>query len=266
MMFRRLPPFGGDPRAVAEILNGVMDGKTNNTGLVTLATGNATTTNLYDERISPDTKIVLIPFSDAAEADAAPYGSFEDNTDQSATTIASAFIMSYDTESLSNGVYLSNTNRINFRNTGVYAIQYSVQLKNTTNDVQDVDIWFRKNGNDIAGYNSRFGLIQRKSSSSASHVIAASTFFIELNAGDYIQLAWRVSDIGVNIEHFAAVSAVPGVTPAMPEVPSIIVTVQYVAPFAYSNIYVSSQTKGEATITHFANNTANKTYAYILVG
>ena len=49
--FRTLPPFGGDQRAVAEVVRGIMDGKTNNTGLITLATGNATTTTLYDERI-----------------------------------------------------------------------------------------------------------------------------------------------------------------------------------------------------------------------
>ena len=38
-MFRRLPPFGGDQRATAEIVNNIMDGKTNNTGTVSLATG-----------------------------------------------------------------------------------------------------------------------------------------------------------------------------------------------------------------------------------
>lgn len=265
-MFRVLPPFGQDPRSVAEIINGIMNGKTNNTGTIALNTGNATTTELIDERISVDTKIVLIPFSDAAENDAAPYGAFQDNTDQTATTLAAANIMSYDTEDLSSGVYLSDTNRINVRNTGVYAIQYSVQIKNTTNDVQDIDIWFRKNGNNIDGSNSRFGIKARKSSGSASHTIAASTFFLDLNGGDYVQIAWRPTDLGVSIEHFAAVAASPGVTPAIPETPSIIVTVQYIAPQAYSNVYVSSQTKGSAVISHWANSTANKTYAYILIG
>jgi hypothetical protein len=42
--------------------------------------------------------------------------------------------------------------------------------------------------------------------------------------------------------------------------------VQYVAPSASTNIYVSSQVNGEATLSHFANDTADKTYAYILVG
>lgn len=265
-MFRVLNYSGATPREISEVVNNLMNGKSNNTGTITLNTGNATTTTLYDERISEDTKIVLIPFSDAAEADAAPYGAFQDNTDQTATTLSDAYIMSYDTTDLSNGVYLSNSNRINVRNEGVYAVGYSVQLKNTTNDVQDVDIWFRKNGNDLAGSNSRFGIKARKSSGSASHMIAASMFMLDLDAGDYFQILWHPTDLGVNIEHFAAVTAVPGTTPAIPATPSIIVTVQYVAPFAYSNVYVSSQTAGQATISHFANSTANKTYAYILVG
>lgn len=265
-MFRVLPYQGGDPRQISEVVNNLMNGKSNNTGTITLNVGNATTTTLVDERISQDTKIILIPFSDAAETDSAPYGAFQDNTDQAATTLSDAYVMSYDTEDLSNGVYLSNSNRINVRNDGVYAVQYSVQLKNTTNDVQDVDIWFRKNGSDIAGSNSRFGMSARKSSGAASHIIAASTFFLDLNAGDYIQVAWHPTDLGVSIEHFAAVSASAGTTPAIPETPSIILTVAYVAPYAYSNVYVSAQQQGQATISHFANSTANKTYAYILIG
>ena len=69
-MFRSLPAFGGDQRAVAEVVRGVMDGKTNNTGSVTLATGGATTTTLTDRRIGPDSVIVFVPASTAANADA----------------------------------------------------------------------------------------------------------------------------------------------------------------------------------------------------
>jgi hypothetical protein len=264
-MFRLLPPFGQDPRGVAEVVNGIMNGKTNNTGTVTLATGNALTTTLVDERISIDTKIILIPFSDAAEADSAPYGGFSDTTDQAATTISDSYAMKYDTTDYSNGVYVSDNSRINFRNYGVYAIQYSAQFRNTTNDGQDVDIWFRKNGTDITSSNSRFHIVARKSSGADSHLVATSTFLFELDAGDYVEVVFRVSNIGVSLEHFAAVSA-GATTPDIPATPSIIVTAQYVAPLAYSNVYVSSQQSGQATISHFANNTADKTYAYILVG
>ena len=266
MQFRRLPPFGGDSRAVAEILNLVLDGKTNNTGLITFNTGNVTSTTLFDARISEDTKIVLIPFSNAAEDDSFPYGQFSDDTDQAATTIGTENILGLNTTDLSNNVYLSNGDRINFRNAGKYAIQFSIQVVNSTNDTQSVDIWFKKNGSNIAASNSKFGIKPRKSSGADSQLIAATMVFFDLAANDYIQLAWRPTDIDVSFEHFAAVSASAGVTPAIPETPTAFVTVQYIAPYAYSNIYVSSQSKGEAVISHFSNDTANKTYAYILVG
>jgi hypothetical protein len=265
-MFRVLPYAGGTPRQISEVVNNLLNGKSNNTGLVTLATGDATTTMIYDERISPETKIVLLPFSAAAFADTAPYGQFSDDTDQAATTIAAANILGLSTTDLGNGVYLSNGDRINFRNAGVYAIQFSIQVVNSTNDVQSIDIWFRKNGTDIPASNSKFGIKPRKSSGSDSQLIAATMVLFELAADDYIQIAWRPTNIGVSFEHFAAVTASAGVTPDIPETPTCFVTVQYIAPFAYSNIYVSSQIKGEATVTHFSNDTADKTYAYILVG
>ena len=51
-MFRVLPYQGGTPRDISEVVNNLMNGKSNNTGTITLATGNATTTTLIDERIS----------------------------------------------------------------------------------------------------------------------------------------------------------------------------------------------------------------------
>ena len=260
-MFRQLPVFGSDPRAIAEIVNGIMNGKTNNHGTVTLATGNATTTTITDARISADTKIVLIPFSDAAETDSAPYGAFQDSTDQTAANTTTAYSITFDTTDYSNGVYLSNSSRVNVRNYGIYNIQFSIQLKNTTNDTQDVDIWFAKNGTNIDKSNSRFSLPARKSSGDPSHLIAAMNFFVEMQAGDYVELKWRVSDTGVSIEQYGT-----STSPTRPAVPSAIITAQYVAPSASTNVYVSAQTKGEATLTHFANSTSDKTYAYILVG
>lgn len=259
--FRTLPPYGGDQRAVAEILRGVMDGKTNNTGRITLATGNAITTTIYDERIGYDSIIILVPVSDAAEADSAPYGAFQDTTDQTAANTTTAYAVTFNTTDYSSGVYLSNSSRLNVRNYGVYNLQFSIQFKNTTNDSQDVDIWFRKNGTDISSSNSRFSLSARKSTGDPSHLIAAMNFFVEMQANDYLQIMWRVTDVGVSMESYAA-----GTTPTRPVIPSVIATMQYIAPSATTNVYVSSQQQGSATLTHWSNDTANKTYGYIVVG
>lgn len=111
---------------------------------------------------------------------------------------------------------------------GLYNFQFSVQLVNTTNDVQDVKIWFRKNGTNVDASNSVFGIKPRKSSGAPSQSIAAMNFGISLVKDDYVEIMWRVSDSGVSIEHFDAVSA-SGTTPAIPATPSVIVTVWFVS-------------------------------------
>lgn len=111
---------------------------------------------------------------------------------------------------------------------GIYNAQFSAQFINTTNDVQDIDIWFRKNGTDIANSNSQFGIKARKSTGSASRLIAGLNFYLDLNKNDYFELMWRVSDSGVSLEQFPAVTA-SGTTPAIPATPSIILTVTFVS-------------------------------------
>jgi hypothetical protein len=238
-----------------------MDGKTNNTGRITLATGNATTTTLFDERIGYDSLLFFVPVSDAAEADAAPYGAFQDSTDQTAANTTTAYAITLNTTDYSSGVYVSSSSRINVRNYGIYNIQFSIQFKNTTNDGQDVDIWFKKNGTNVDASNSRFHLPARKSGGDPSHLIAALNFFLELNANDYIEIMWRTTDVGVSIEAFGT-----STSPTRPAIPSAIVTVSYVAPSATSNVYISAKQQGSATLTHWANSTADKTYGYIVVG
>jgi hypothetical protein len=261
IQFQTLPVFGADQRQVAEVVRGAMNGKTNNTGEITLATGNATSTTLYDDRIGFDSLIFFVPLSAAAEADSAPYGTFQDSTDQTAANTTTAYAVTFDTTDYSNGVYLSNSSRLNVRNYGIYNIQFSIQLKNTTNDSQDTDIWFRKNGTNVAGSNSRFSMPARKSTGDPSHLIAAMNFFMEMNAGDYVEIMWRVSDVGVSIEQYPT-----STSPTRPAIPSAIATLNYVAPSATTNLYVSTQQQGQATITHWANATADKTYGYIVVG
>ena len=118
--------------------------------------------------------------------------------------------------------------RIRVSQDGLYNIQFSAQFINTTNDVQEVDIWFRKNGTDIPGSNSEFGIKARKSTGSASRLIAAMNFILELAEDDYFEMMWRVPDPGVSLEQFPAVTA-SGTTPAIPATPSIIVTVSFMS-------------------------------------
>jgi hypothetical protein len=259
--FLTLPVFGGDARATAYVVNGIMYGKTNNTGVVALATGGATTTTLYDRRISADSVILFAPASVAAVADSVPYGAFQDSTNQTAASTTVAYAVTFNTTDFTNGITLSNSSRLNVKNAGLYNLQFSIQLKNTTNDGQDVDIWFRKNGTNIPNSNSRFHPPARKGSGDPSHIIAALNFFVEMAVNDYVEIMWRTESTGVSIEAFGA-----GTSPTRPAVPSVITTMSFVTTNSLTNLYTSNQGQGVATINHFANSTADKTYKYVVIG
>jgi len=325
-MFRVLPPFGSDQRGIAEVVNGIMNGKTNNTGSVTLATGGASTTTLYDERISVDTKILLIPFSDAAEQDTAPYGEFQDlsyttlsgNINSSVTTVpvvsTSGFrsagvirinneIISYtaktstsftgctrgdfgtsnashnsgdfvhgsqaqasggsaavklNTTNLSNGISLVEESKITVANPGIYNFSWSAQINNNSSGIKNIYAWIKKNGTSVDGSN---GLVSVHGSAGGidGHTIIAWNYFVNLVANDYVEFWWSPTDQKLTIDSYEPVAPAPATA-------AVIVTVNHIAPQSYSNIYVSSQTSGSAVISHYANSTANKTYAYILIG
>ena len=153
-----------------------------------------------------------------------PYGAFQDSTDQVAANTTTAYAITFDTTDFSNGVTLSNSSRLNVSQSGIYNVQFSIQLTNTTNASQDVDVWFRKNGTNIDKSNSRFGFAPRKGAGDPFHTIAAMNFFVSMNANDYVEIMWRTTDVGVSIEQYAA-----GTSPTRPSVPSAIVTLSFVS-------------------------------------
>ena len=153
-----------------------------------------------------------------------PYGAFQDGTDQTAANTTTAYAVTFNTTDFTNGVTLSNSSRLNVAQAGIYNLQFSIQFKNTTNDGQDVDVWFRKNGTNIDNSNSRFHLPARKSGGDPSHLIAALNFFVSLAANDYVEIMWRPTDVGVSLEHFATSSS-----PTRPAIPSVIATLSFVS-------------------------------------
>lgn len=158
-----------------------------------------------------------------------PYGQFSSNTDQTAAAVDTAYAITYDQSDFLDGVTLSSGSRLTVPFEGIYKVTFSLQLKNTTNDVQDVDVWIRKNGTDIANTNSRFSIPARKSTGNPSHLIATTPVMVQLATNDYVQVMWHVTDIGVSMEAYPAVTAVPGTTPAIPATPSAFVQVEFIS-------------------------------------
>ena len=153
-----------------------------------------------------------------------PHGAFQDSTNQTAASTTAAYPVTFNTTDFSNGVTMASGSRITVADSGIWNLQFSIQLKNTTNSGQDVDIWFRKNGTNIDNSNSRFHPPARKGSGDPSHIIAALNFFVEMNESDYIEIMWRTENTGVSIEAFGT-----STSPTRPAVPSVIVTMTFVS-------------------------------------
>ena len=153
-----------------------------------------------------------------------PYGAFQDSTDQVAANTTTAYAVTFNTTDFSNGVTIASGSRITVADAGIWNLQFSIQFTNTTNASQDVDVWFRVNGTNVANSNSRFGFAPRKGVGDPYHIIAALNYFVSLNATDYVEIMWRPTDVGVSIEQYAA-----GTSPTRPAVPSAIVTMSFVS-------------------------------------
>jgi hypothetical protein len=161
---------------------------------------------------------------------ATPYNQLISNSDQAAGALGTAYAITYDTTDFPDGITVTSGSRITFADTGVYNITYSIQFENDNNSTETVDIWLRYEGTDIAGTNSRFSLPPRKSLGVPSTLIAVTPIMVDVEAdGDYIEIMWHPSDLGVTIEHYNAVTASPGVTPAIPATPSVIVGVTFIS-------------------------------------
>jgi hypothetical protein len=153
-----------------------------------------------------------------------PHGAFQDSTNQTAANTTTAYAVTFNTTDFSNGVTMASGSRITVADSGIWNLQFSIQLKNTTSSGQDVDIWFRKNGTNIDNSNSRFHPPARKGSGDPSHIIAALNFFVEMNESDYIEIMWRAENTGVSIEAFGT-----STSPTRPAVPSAIATMTFVS-------------------------------------
>jgi hypothetical protein len=264
-MYRKLPWTGGDARSVAEIVNNLVEGKSNNTGTITLVASGAVSTTINDERIGYNSYIGLEPLSQTAASTYFPYGAFQDTTDQSIATTTATANITLNTTDYALGTSIVDGYKIKVDYSGLYNLQFSLQLVNTDSQIHDVDVWIRKNGSDVAGSNSKFSVPNRHGGTDG-HLIAALNYYIELAKNDYVHLAWATNSTSVSIEQLPTQTS-----PTRPATPSAIITLQYLSANSFTtNLftepYISSQSQGQATISHPANTGTNKVYRYIIVG
>ena len=115
---------------------------------------------------------------------------------------------------------------------GIYNLQFSTQFINTDAADHSIDIWFRKNaitptGAGIANSNSAF-TVPSKVTTVNGRLVASLNYMVQLTADDFIEIMWHADNVGVSIATVPAVVA-SGTSPAVPQSPGIIATLQFVS-------------------------------------
>lgn len=113
--------------------------------------------------------------------------------------------------------------KITVAHAGIYNVQFSAQMANTSATDYDADIWLSVNDVDVAASNTQI-TVPKKHGSVNGHVVAAWNWFIELQANDYVEIRWRAENSALEIEYIGAQTE-----PIRPTTPSVIATVSFVS-------------------------------------
>ena len=151
------------------------------------------------------------------------YGSFYDTTTQSAAALTATAITFNSTELSYNVAIGTPTSRFVVTRAGIYNIQFSAEISNPSAAIDDVTIWIRQNGVNLANSASIVGS-PPKHGAINGHTIIGWNYILQAAANDYFELYWITDNGTTQILTYPA-SATP---PIHPQAPSMILTVQQV--------------------------------------
>jgi microcystin-dependent protein len=145
------------------------------------------------------------------------WGSFWSTEDQTAASANTAYAITLNNvDPDSTGVSVVSGSRVTFANAGVYSLTFSVQWVNTSNDIIDGNIWFRKNGTNVSDSDSKWSVVS-KHGGVDGHAIGTVNLVLSLAANDYIELVWQTTNTALSLQYVAAASPAPAI-------PSVIFT------------------------------------------
>jgi hypothetical protein len=138
------------------------------------------------------------------------YASFYNTNDIAITANTVANIDLPSTYS-ANGISIVSNNQITVERAGTYDIQVNLQLLNTDNAAdREFDVWFAKNGTDIANSATVYTVVK----GNGKNVVSVN-FIDTCSANDYYQIRYAADSANVSLEAFANISS-PYVRPAIP--------------------------------------------------
>lgn len=155
-----------------------------------------------------------------------PHAMLMSDQDQTNASITGFNQLSFNQPVITKGVRIENTDEIWFDQAGQYLVTFTLQVSNRSNAVQEFEVWAGYNGSNYPLSNTRFDIPARKDSSTWAHIVPAITGIFTVNnpQTEYLTIKWWASSTDVFLEHYPA-----GTSPTRPEIPSVIMTVNFVS-------------------------------------
>lgn len=161
-----------------------------------------------------------------------PHVAASDSTDQYADANDDPTIVKWNTLDSGNGFTLNQDSTATALVSGIYKIDYSLQLTNNANAVHEAVVWLKVDGVDVVNSTSKFTLPARKSALVPAYVVAYSSIVFPLLEGQSVGLWWATDQaatsggtLGIKIEYEAAQTS----PYAHPAVPSAIGSITFVS-------------------------------------
>lgn len=153
-----------------------------------------------------------------------PYAMLMSDQDQTTLGVTSENLVTYNQIVLSDGINVENNSRITFAYPGQYLVTVSLQVTNSDNQIKEFELWAKNSGTNYPLSNTRFDVPATKGMAGLGHLVANVAGIFTVTNGEYLEMAWWSDGANVKLEHYAA-----GTSPTRPEIPSVILTVQFVS-------------------------------------
>jgi hypothetical protein len=126
------------------------------------------------------------------------YGAFQDFTTQTAALANTGYAIKFGTTDFSKNITIASNSRITCANAGLYNLQWSGQFNNSSGSLHDVRVWLKINGTNLTG-STGFISVPNSHGGTDGHIVSGWNYFVNLTAGQYVELWWETDNTAVSL-------------------------------------------------------------------
>ena len=158
------------------------------------------------------------PLSEGGGTNQGSYAMFYDTTNQTATSVDTAYAITWDSTAYSNNISIDGTDssKLNFAKSGTYHIVFSATIHSENASSKNIYFFPRIDGVDIDG-----STIMHTLDNNNNRKVVTRAGIFTITSGSYLQAMWSTSDTDLDLHPLTGLSFAP-------DIPSATITIMEV--------------------------------------